>query len=108
MNVLEIDREKKEVRIAASADGIEAFRDWVGTRLFGARFTRLDGEPRRMSARFGVRCAFNSPWRGYSANRSGDNMTVFDFNKKGYRSIPLSRLHSVTVKGQTFDVEVLR
>lgn len=72
-------------------------------KVFGVEFIkRSTGELRRMNCRLGVTKHLRGGKSSYSANKK-ELLTVFDMTNKGYRSIPIEGIRSVSVGGQTFN-----
>jgi len=77
-----------------------------GGRIFGVSFIkRTTGELRAMSCRLGVKKFLKGGKLSYSPAEK-QLLTVFSMSDKGYRSIPLDSIQSVSVGGQTFSVGV--
>ena len=71
-------------------------------KIFSVEFIkRTTGELRRMTCRIGVKKHLKGGEKAYSAAQKR-LLTVFDMDAKGYRSIPLEGIQSVSVGGQTF------
>lgn len=72
-------------------------------RFFGVTFVKKDGTLRTMNARTGV----SSHIKGTGASRAGTNdnqLTVFDAQKRAYRTINLDTVKSLRINGVTFQV----
>ena len=72
-------------------------------RFFGVTFVKQDGTLRNMNARTGV----SSHIKGTGASRAGTNdkyLTVFDAQKRAYRTINLETVQSLKIDGVTFQV----
>lgn len=72
-------------------------------RVFGAKFTKRNGQERTGSFRLGVRRGLTGQGPTYDTEGYG-NIIVWDMNKGGYRTIPLSRVHYFTVQGRRVEV----
>lgn len=74
-------------------------------KIFSVRFTkRGDGQEREMRCRFGVKSHLKGGELGYDAFEKA-LFTVFDMDKRGYRSIPWEGISEVKVEGQRYLVE---
>lgn len=74
-----------------------------GNKLFAAVFTKKDGTERKMVARLGVKKAL----RGGTNNVVREDrsyMTVFDMQKKEYRTLNLRTLKEIKISGETYEV----
>lgn len=69
--------------------------------IFYAEFTKQDGTYRKMMCRFGVK----KDIKGGVSSSAGDTVTVYDTDKKGYRSIPISRLSHLTINHKYYEVK---
>ena len=70
--------------------------------IFSVEFIkRSTGELRRMTCRTGVKKHLKGGTKGYSA-KAHNLLTVFDMEKKGYRSIPVDAVRELSIHGQTF------
>lgn len=71
-------------------------------QIFGVQFIkRSTGELRTMRARVGVRKALRGGVSAYNA-ASKNLLTVYDMDAKGYRSIPVENVRTLSVSGQQF------
>ncbi len=77
--------------------------------IFNVKFIkRTTGELRSMTCRLGVQKHLKGGKKGFS-DKAKDLLTVFDMSAKGYRSIPMDGIQSLSVNGQSFSfVEVAR
>ena len=70
--------------------------------IFNVKFIkRTTGELRSMTCRLGVQKHLKGGKKGFS-DKAKDLLTVFDMSAKGYRSIPLDGIQSLSVNGQQF------
>lgn len=72
-------------------------------RVFGACFTKRNGEIRTGSFRLGVARGLTGQGPKYDTESYG-NIIVWDMNKGGYRTIPLHRVHYFTIRGRRIEV----
>jgi len=88
--------------------GIAQFAEMVEDgRIFGVSFTkRTTGQLRTMSCRLGVKKFIRGGKMAYSPSEK-QLLTVFDMAKKGYRSIPLDGIQSISVGGEKFSIRGL-
>lgn len=70
----------------------------TGGKIFSVDFIKSNGDRRRMRARTGVRSYLKGGERAYNPADYG-LITVFDMNKKAYRSIPAERVIRIKVNG---------
>lgn len=76
-----------------------------GGQIFGVSFIkRSTGELRIMSARLGVHSYLKGGRRSYDPKEHG-LICVFDLNAKGYRSIPVEGLLSLSLNGEEYAVK---
>ena len=74
----------------------------VGNQFFSATFVKKNGEIRKMLCRTGVKKYLKGGQKRYDYD---DILTVYDVQKKGYRTIPLGRLLTVNAKGKRIKVQ---
>lgn len=72
-------------------------------RIFGCKFIKRDGSERTGSFRLGVSRGFTGAGPRYDTDSYG-NIIVWDMNKGGYRTIPLSRVLYFIIRGQRVTV----
>ncbi len=70
---------------------IQEFKTAVNGKFFKAVFLKKDGTLREMTCRFGVKKHLKGGEKAYDAEALG-LWTVFDVEKKAYRSIDTTRL----------------
>lgn len=78
------------------------FKNLVGNKIFSATFVKKNGEKRKIVGRLGVKKHLKGGEKRYNAEAL-DYVTVFDFQKKEYRTLNLNTIIDVKVSGQTFD-----
>jgi hypothetical protein len=86
---------------------LQELKDQGKGKVFSAEFIKKDGSNRQMLCRFGVKSYLKGgEWANGQAGKPEDHWlaVVFDMEKKGYRSIPLNRLHRLRVEGQEYRV----
>lgn len=71
--------------------------------IFSVNFLKKDGSIRDMVCRLGVTKHLKGGVKGYDSN-DFNLVTVFDMQKKGYRSISLDTLKTVTINGNSWEV----
>ena len=84
-----------------------SIRSLAGGQFFAATFTKANGHLRSMTCRLGVRKylkASTPSIKDYVPRPFNGNLTVWDASVKGYRTIPLARLHHFTIKGERYQV----
>ncbi len=70
--------------------------------IFSVEFIkRTDGSLRKMVCRLGVKKHLKGGTKAYDTKKQ-NLLTVFDMEKKGYRSIPVEAVRSLSVNGQSF------
>ncbi len=73
-------------------------------KVFSVQFIkRSTGELRKMRCRTGVKKHLKGGTKAYST-KVHDLLTVFDMDKKGYRSIPVDAIQRLCVGGQSFSL----
>lgn len=80
----------------------ESIKKLVGNKFFSAEFIKKNGEKRKMLARLGVKKYLKGGTKGYEYD---DLLTVYDMQKKAYRTIPVNRLLSVKANGKTMELK---
>ena len=96
----ELSREKeKRLNRPSSPDFIRIHAE---NKIFSAIFIKENGEIRKMLCRLGVKKDLKGKHLNPSYLR---NLTVWDMQKKGYRTIPTSRLLAIKLKGQLYLLE---
>jgi hypothetical protein len=86
---------------------LQDHKDYGKGRVFHVTFTKKDGTTREMVCRFGVKSYLKGgEWANGQAGLPEEHWLaiVFDMGKKGYRSIPVNRLHEIRVGGQAHEV----
>lgn len=73
-------------------------------QIFGVTFMKKDGTVRDMNCRLGVKKHLKGGKLNYDP-ADYDLMTVFDIQKKEYRSIALNTLMTVSVGGEKFKIK---
>jgi hypothetical protein len=81
---------------------IPILRSAVGSRIFGATFTKANGKVRTGTFRLGVKKNLTGTGLAYRPSERG-NLIVWDMSLGQYRTIKMSRLSEVRVYGQSFD-----
>ena len=71
---------------------------------FGVTFVKKNGELRTMTCRFGVKKHLRGGERSWSREQYPQYLTVFDMNKKGYRTVNLDTLRRVAFGGEEYHV----
>jgi hypothetical protein len=72
-------------------------------RIFSVEFIkRTTGEKRLMVCRLGVKSHLKGGTKKFD-DKEKNLLTVFDVQKKGYRSIPLENIISVKIHGEKFE-----
>lgn len=70
--------------------------------IFNVKFIkRTTGELRSMTCRMGVQKHLKGGAKAFN-DKSKDLLTVFDMQAKGYRSIPVDGIQSLSINGQSF------
>lgn len=74
-------------------------------KIIGIRFVkRTDGTIREMNCRLGVKKYLKGGEKAYDAKEKG-LITVFDMQKKGYRSIPTENILAIVIGGEWKEVK---
>lgn len=81
---------------------IEKAKELVGNKIFSVEFIKLNGEPRKMVCRLGVKKHLKGGSLGYDA-RSLNLLPVFDMEKGQYRMINFDSIINLTVDGTTYE-----
>ena len=81
---------------------IEKVKELVGNKIFSVEFIKLNGEPRKMVCRLGVKKHLKGGSLGYDA-RSLNLLPVFDMEKGQYRMINFDSIINLTVDGITYE-----
>lgn len=82
----------------------EEFIHDQGGKIFKVVFTKKDGTERVMVCRRGVKSHLKGGVLRYNP-KDYDLITVFDMQKKQYRSINMATIKEITVQGETYSVE---
>lgn len=77
-------------------------KNLVKNKIFSATFIKKNGEKRKIVGRLGVKKHLKGGEKRYDSEAL-DYVTVFDFQKKEYRTLNLNTLVDVTVSGVTYD-----
>lgn len=71
--------------------------------IFSVEFIkRTDNQLRKMLCRLGVKKHLRGGDKAYNPKKH-NLLTVFDMNKKAYRSIPVNAIQKISINGQTFN-----
>lgn len=81
---------------------IEKAKELVGNKIFSVEFIKLNGEPRKMVCRLGVKKHLKGGSLGYDA-RSLNLLPVFDMEKGQYRMINFDSIINLTVDGIIYE-----
>jgi hypothetical protein len=82
---------------------VNAFKELVGGKIFSVEFIKKDGTIRRMTCRFEVKKYLKGGSLAYDA-ASLNYLTVFDMEKKEYRTVNLNTLQKLTFEGNTYTI----
>lgn len=80
---------------------VEEVKKLVGNKIFTAIFTKKDGSVRKMNCRLQVKKHLKGGTKKYDA-ASLNYLTVYDLQKKAYRTINVNTLKQLKFQGQTF------
>jgi hypothetical protein len=83
---------------------LDKVKQLVGNKFFKATFIKKSGEKREMIARLGVTKHLKGGEKSYNAN-DFNYLTVFDMQKRGYRTINVNTLISIKTKGKVYEIE---
>ena len=78
---------------------VQYLRKVLGTQVFGAVFTKVDGTVRTGSFRLAVQKNLTGQGSSYDRDARG-NLTVWDMTKRAYRTIRLASLLRLRFKGR--------
>ena len=81
----------------------QAIKALIGTEIFGCEFTKRDGSIRSGSFRLGVQKDLTGAGSAYDRDARG-NITVWDMNKQGYRTIRLESIRRLSLHGMVVTV----
>lgn len=81
---------------------IEKCKEMVQNKIFSVEFIKLDGTPRKMVCRLGVKKHLKGGSLGYDA-RSLNLLPVFDLQKNEYRMINFDSIINLTIDGVTYE-----
>ena len=93
----------EEIAMNDFTEQVQNFRALVGAGIFGCTFEKRNGDMRSGSFRFGVQKDLTGAGSSYDRDARG-NITVYDMNKEGYRTIRLESIKTITVRGVTVAV----
>lgn len=81
---------------------LRTFKELVGTgKIFTVKFIkRTTGELRTMNCRTGVKKHLKGGEKKFKDSNK-NLLTVYDLQKKGYRSIPVESIQEIVVEGET-------
>lgn len=74
-------------------------KDMAKGTIFSAEFTKKDGTTRKMLARLGVKKHLKGGTKPFNDD-DYNILTVYDLQKKGYRSINLNTLQKLKIRGK--------
>ena len=84
-------------------DEVEAFKDLLGAQIFGATFEKRDGTMRTGAFRLRVTKDITGTGSSYDRAARG-NITCWDLNRGGYRTIRLASIQSLRFRGKEIDL----
>jgi len=84
-------------------NNIDLIKKLVGNKIFSAQFYKKNGELRNIHCRLGVTKHLKGGHKKYDSD-SLNYLTVFDLQKKQYRTINLSTLKQLKVKGEVIEL----
>lgn len=79
-------------------------RELVGNKIFSVTFEKKDGTLREMTCRLDVKKHLKGGEKTYDTE-AANHLTVFDMQKKGYRTININTLKRLTVDGVSYDID---
>jgi hypothetical protein len=82
---------------------IQTLRELVGSKIFSVIFQKKDGTLREMVCRLGVTKHLKGGELKYSPE-DFNYLTVFDMQKKEYRTINVNTLKRIKLDGVTYDL----
>jgi hypothetical protein len=77
--------------------------DFLGNKIFTATFTKKDGSLRVMNCRLGVKKHLKGGQKSYNDD-DFNYLTVFDLNKKAYRTININTLKQIKANGKIIEL----
>jgi hypothetical protein len=77
--------------------------DFLGNKIFTATFRKKDGSLRVMNCRLGVKKHLKGGQKSYNDD-DFNYLTVFDLNKKAYRTINLNTLEQIKANGKIINL----
>jgi hypothetical protein len=81
---------------------INALKKTIGNQFFKATFIKKDGTLRDMIARLGVKKHLKGGEKSYNSE-DFNYLTVFDMQKRQYRTINLNTLVKIKINGVTYE-----
>jgi hypothetical protein len=88
-----------QLKLSQAADLIRSAKG----KIFSATFVKKNGDIRIMTARTGVRKDLKGVGLKYNPT-DHDLITIFDMNKRQYRSIKIGSLLNIRIKGILYNV----
>ena len=76
-------------------------------KFVSVRFTKKNGDDRKLNGRLGVHNSKNAPLKGVGLAYNPDDyglVGIFDAQAKDYRMVNINTLYHLTVDGQSYDV----
>lgn len=77
--------------------------DFLGNKIFTATFRKKDGSLRVMNCRLGVKKHLKGGQKSYNDD-DFNYLTVFDLNKKAYRTININTLKQIKANGKIIEL----
>ena len=77
--------------------------DFLGNKIFTATFRKKDGSLRVMNCRLGVKKHLKGGQKSYNDD-DFNYLTVFDLNKKAYRTININTLKQIKANGKVIEL----
>lgn len=78
----------------------EELRERLGKRIFTVTFIKKNGEVRTINGMLGVTKHLKGGEKSYN-DENYNYLTVYDFNVKGYRTVNLETILTLTANGET-------
>lgn len=92
-------RKGNELMKKTNEEIIESIKNHAGNTIFSVKFIKKDGSERKMICRFGVQKDLTSQGLAYNPKEKG-YLTVYDMEKKGYRTINTATITDIKIKGK--------
>jgi len=90
-----------QVQKKINSENVNMFKQALGDKFFSVKFVKKDGTLRKMQCRLGVKKHLKGGELKHDPKEL-NHLTVFDVQKKAYRTINLNTIKELSFKGNVY------